>query len=85
MGALNGGGFARYKDWRVPNVYELESLRNFGASFPTAYPACDNSCTSGCTATTCSCTRSNFHWSSSTHQLNDNRAWLVDFYDGFND
>ena len=68
LATLNGdGGFAGHTDWRVPNLYELESLGNFGAASPATYPEFHNGCTGGCTVTECSCTRSSFpYWSSTT-------------------
>jgi hypothetical protein len=52
MAALNGGsGFAGYRDWRVPNLNELESI-----DLPQIVaPAFNTGCVVGCTVLTCSC------------------------------
>lgn len=80
---------AGHCDWRIPNLEELESIRNldggypwtfpweFDAVVPATFPAFDRDCTSGCTVTTCSCTGSGDHWSSSGG--NSGRPWTVLF------
>jgi len=86
LAALNsGGGFAGYTDWRIPNVHELESLRNLEVSSPATYSEFNNGCTGGCTVTTCSCTRSLGYWSASTYRDFPSYAWFVHFYDGDTD
>ncbi len=86
IASLNaGGGFAGYTDWRLPNVMELESLRDFGRVGPSVDPAFDSGCTAGCSVFTCSCTRSNFYWSSTTYENSPDFAWGVYFGDGFVD
>jgi len=42
----------------------------------------DTCCVPGCTVMTCSCTSSDYTWSSSTHEPNPNYAWYVYFVTG---
>ncbi len=68
-------------DWRLPNRRELESLVDVGQNAPAVDPVFHdtNTCTMGCTVTTCSCTASNFYWSSTTFQDPSQKfAWAVD-------
>jgi len=81
-GLNSGGGFAGHIDWRVPNVKELQSIVNYENSYPAVSAAFNNNCTPGCTVLTCSCTVSNFYWSSTTNENNPNNAWNVNFNDG---
>jgi hypothetical protein len=84
VSTLNSTSFAGYDDWRVPNLVELETLRNLGAVDPATYSSFYTGCAPGCTVTTCSCTRSTNYWSSSTYADTPSYAWNVDFYDGDN-
>lgn len=76
---LNLAGFAGYGDWRVPNIRELDTLKDYGRSNPATPPAFETGCVADCTVATCSCTRSFYHWSSSSYQGSPNFAWLVHF------
>ena len=80
LAALNGGGgFAGHTDWRIPNVNELQSIRNLEASTPTTFTAFNTGCFAGCTvASLCSCTAS-IYWSSTTYQLIPGSALVVNF------
>ncbi|MFM7144038.1 MAG: hypothetical protein ACKO2K_19205, partial [Alphaproteobacteria bacterium] len=52
----------------------------FGSS--SAFAAFDSGCTPGCTVTTCSCTRREPYWTSSTYRGFRFYAWSVDFANG---
>lgn len=83
IATLNAGPFAGYGDWRLPNVRELETLKNFGTGNPATFSAFNSGCVATCTVLTCSCTRSLFHWSSSTSHSTPTYAWKVDFNYGY--
>ena len=74
--------FADFCDWRVPNLEELESIRNMDTYAPSAFPAFHAGCTAGCTVTSCSCTVSSGYWTSSTYQVTPDYAWYASFYAG---
>jgi cysteine-rich repeat protein len=77
-----GGGFAGHTDWRVPNIKELQSILNYQNVDPAVSAAFNTSCTPDCTLTSCSCTRSDYYWSSSSLGYSPGRAWYVHFYYG---
>ena len=87
LATLNGGGgFAGFTDWRIPNARELQSIVDYEVVNPSVAAAFHQSVTcTGCTdvtAATCSCTQSDFYWSSTTYQFSLAGAWGVDFFDG---
>jgi hypothetical protein len=82
ISTLNTGSFAGFSDWRLPNLNELETLRNLGAASPATFSAFNSACAPACTVTTCSCTLPDAHWSSSTSVGTPSLAWGVDFVDG---
>lgn len=83
-GLNGGGGFAGHTDWRIPNINELESIRNLEIENPATYAVFNSGCAMGCTVTTCSCTKSDAYFSSTTLQEfpDPAYAWFVDFTDG---
>jgi hypothetical protein len=84
LAALNaGGGFAGHTDWRIPNRFELESILNLQNVNPAVGTAFNTSCAASCTVLTCSCTQSNYYWSSTTYQNVPGYAWYVYYYDGY--
>jgi hypothetical protein len=63
-------GFAGYRDWRIPNVKELQSIVDYSTYYP-AFSA------PGEVGTEYS------YWSSTTFASSTSSAWFVYFYDGF--
>ena len=80
---LNLNAFAGHTDWRLPNQFELYSLLDLGAVTPAVSAPFDTGCEAGCDVSTCSCTLSDFYWSSTTYQDGSNIAWYVDFSNGY--
>lgn len=78
----SGGGFVGYTDWRVPNIRELESIVNRGTHTPSISGPFHTSCSASCTVTTCSCTQSDLHFSSSSGVGGPTSAWGVNFGSG---
>jgi len=83
--ALDSAQFAGHSDWRLPNVNELQSIANYGTTYPAVDAVFNTSCAATCTVTTCSCTSSYFYWSSTTSQGTTTTAWAVYFVDGYVD
>lgn len=76
--------FADKCDWRLPSLFELETLRDMGEWGPAVSPAFNNGFVPGCTFATCSLTRSNFYyWTSTSRQFNPENAWFVNFDEGY--
>lgn len=82
VASLNAGSFAGHNDWRVPNVKELQSILNYATVNPPVSPAFSTGCVASCTVLTCSCTRSDYYWSSSSTVIGPSNAWVVSFFDG---
>lgn len=84
---LNTANFAGHNDWRIPNVRELHTIVDFNVIAPSVAPAFQGaSCGATCTDITnaaCSCTVSNYYWSSSTVATFPGTAWDVYFNFGF--
>jgi len=62
--------FATHSDWRLPNVKELQSIVDYGRNNP-------------CIAALFINCVSNYYWSSTFQDRNLNKAFAIDFYDGF--
>ena len=79
--------FAWFCDWRLPNLFELETLRNVGTVNPAVSAAFNSNCGAssggnpGCTVLTCSCNIPGFYWSSSSYAYTPQDAWFVRFSD----
>lgn len=73
--------FSGFCDWRVPTVNELLTLVDWGVTNP-AISDPFNDCTPGCTVLSCSCTKPERYWTSSTYMDDPHSAWLVDFGTG---
>jgi hypothetical protein len=83
IAALNGANFAGHNDWRLPNVRELTSIVNYGASNPAILTsAFHTNCFGGCTNTSCSCTAFLNHWTSTSLTNLPGSTFTVNFTDG---
>ena len=73
LNTLNVGGFGGSNGWRLPSIYELNTL---------VAPGFPNCSAPPCTAAP-GATVSNIYWSSSTDQSSPVDAWWVNFNDGY--
>lgn len=79
IAALNSAGFGGFNDWRLPNRFELQTLVNLGAHDPATHTAFRSACGAGCTVLNCSCTASDYYWTSTSWHEIPNQAWQVLF------
>ena len=80
IATLNAQSFAGFSDWRLPNLHELETLRDIGTGPTPVRQALSNSCSDGCSVLTCSCPTPQNSWSSSTAYGRPEWAWYVEVY-----
>ncbi|HEY2774293.1 MAG TPA: DUF1566 domain-containing protein [Candidatus Binatia bacterium] len=85
VASLNAGNFAGHNDWRLPNLDELQTLMMVGTSQPAIASQFRTACSAGCSVTTCSCTTSDWYWSSTTYVDTTSEAWFIDFTNGYTD
>ncbi len=82
-------GFAGHRDWRLPNVNELQSLVDHDVFNPSIDPKFNANCgPNPCTVDgaggteKCSCTPYGWYWSSSSYVAGPSLAWEVEFSTG---
>ena len=71
-------GFAGYRDWRVPNAKEMQSIVDYSQNFPPVSMAFNYMCSDGCSMlgeTGCSCTEGYWFWTSTTYSGSPDYAW----------
>ena len=69
----------------MPNVTELQSIVDYGATGPATSAAFNGNCVQWCTVLNCSCTlgaTTFYFWSSTTFQPYPSNAMAVSFYGG---
>jgi hypothetical protein len=82
--AAAGGkcGFTGHRDWRIPNVKELQSIVSYAVLSPSVDEAFNRSCTNECARTECSCSGFADYWTSTTYQGDPTWAVFVGFFNG---
>jgi hypothetical protein len=83
VAALNAGAFAGYRDWRLPNKRELQTIMDAGEVDPCVGAAFDSDCEPGCTPLECSCTHTAGYWTSTSYAGDGEFAWYLSFGGGF--
>lgn len=82
-GAAGGRcGFAGHRDWRVPNVKELQSIVDYSRLGPSVSGAFNRNCSNECTAADCSCSGFANYWTSTTYRADPAWALFVGFFNG---
>lgn len=83
VATLNASAFAGHTDWRVPNFFEILSLKVMNRPTPSTTariaPEFNTGCVFGCSVLTCSCVPSSgqaIHWSST---FGGAGGWMVAF------
>ena len=70
-----------YSDWRLPNIKELQSLIDYGQSYPPLPPEHKNIFVDSLNQST---VKNDYYWSSTTNVLNPNStAWSIYMTSGF--
>jgi hypothetical protein len=85
LGAGEVCGFAGYRDWRVPNVKEMQSIIDYSRHEPALSMAFSWLCGEGCSMmgeTGCSCIGHGLMWTSTTSSADPERAWYVNMATG---
>lgn len=77
LGAGEVCGFAGYRDWRMPNVKEIQSIIDYSGVNPPVSMPFNYMCGEGCSLTECSCTSRGLYWTSTTYIPTPDRAWFV--------
>jgi hypothetical protein len=78
----DGTGFAGHRDWRIPNVRELQSMIDYGRYEPAVDPIFHTNCTPGIDVVHGSCTLANNYWTSTTSANFPSLAWFGNFIVG---
>ena len=82
---LNIDCFAGSCDWRLPNLFELQTLVNLENEEPAISAPFNTACSSGCSLPACSCTGTvEDYWSSTTSKSTPAWAWSLGFGAGLN-